>query len=181
MSGRAPSAPRPLIARAGSAVATAALVAFWVGFAPTSVGGDVSYAVVQGDSMRPRFDDGDIVILRRDADYGIGDVVAYHDPRIGQVFHRIIGTNGDRFVVQGDNRTEVDPFQPQPSDIIGREIAVLPHGFTFLLAMTSMRTLVPIAIAMVVVPLAYRSIRPLPVVRPRRRPARLRRPEIEAM
>ena len=178
MSGRAPDAPRPLMARVLGAVATGTLVAFWVGFAPTSVGGDFSYAIVRGDSMRPRLDNGDIVILRRERQYGVGDVVGYHDPQIGPVLHRIVSKQGERFVIRGDNRKDIDPYAPLTLDVIGREVAFIPNGLPIVLAFTSLRTLIPIAVAFVVLSLAWESLTSKPRFR-RRRPLRLRRHEIE--
>ena len=34
-------------------------------------------------------------------DYGMGDVVAYHNPELGLVMHRVIVDNGDRVIKTG--------------------------------------------------------------------------------
>lgn len=172
-------APRPLVARVLGALATGALLALWAGFAPSSVGGDFSYAVVRGDSMRPHLHNGDIVVLRREDRYGIGDVVAYRDPRIGPLLHRIVGKDGERFVLRGDNRENSDPYAPLPADVMGREAGVWPRGLPIVLALTSWQLLVPVAIAFVVSAIAWQSLR-TPPARPRRRfPLRQRRAQAE--
>ncbi len=70
--------------------------ALWVLFAPSTLGGDFSYAIVTGDSMEPRFSTDDVVLLRRADDYAVGDVVAYRHPQLGAVLHRIVEVDGER-------------------------------------------------------------------------------------
>lgn len=148
MSDRAHST-RSLNARLGSALATGLVIAFWLGLAPVSVGGDFSYVVVNGNSMEPYLHTGDIVLLRRDERYGLGEVVAYRDPIIGPVLHRIRSQPGDRFVVRGDNRSNADDYRPLPSDVIGREVLVWRHGLSVILALTSMPALLGMAFALI--------------------------------
>lgn len=97
-------------------------------FAPTTIGGPFSYAIVTGDSMTPRLTTDDIVLLRRTGNYGVGDVVAYRHPQIGTVLHRIVAYDGERFTTQGDNRPTPDAYQSVPGDVIGREWGVVPQG-----------------------------------------------------
>ncbi len=159
-------------------IALRMIAALWAGFAPTSVGGDFSYAVVRGDSMRPHLDNGDIVVLRRERQYGIGDVIAYHDPRIGAVLHRIVGKEGEGFLVRGDNRDAPDPQAALPAEIVGRETAVWPHGLSVVLAVTSLRTLITGAVALVAMMLAWQGFRPRPPRFRRRRLPRRRGSEV---
>ncbi|MCC6237866.1 MAG: S24/S26 family peptidase [Dehalococcoidia bacterium] len=148
MSDRA-SRPRSLRARLASGAATGAILALWFGLAPTSIGGDYSYVIVHGNSMEPHLHGGDIVLLRRERVYGIGEVVAYRDPMLGPVLHRIDARHGDRFVLRGDNRERVDAYTPLPEDVLGREAAVWPRGLSVILALTSMRSLLTLAGAVV--------------------------------
>jgi signal peptidase I len=159
VSGRGARSPRPLGARALGAAATGALIALWAVFAPASVGGDFSYAVVRGDSMRPHLDNGDVVVLRRERAYGLGDVVAYHDPQIGTVLHRVVERRGDRFVLRGDNRSQLDPYEPVTGDVVGREVAVIPGLLWIVLAVTSPGTVLTVAFAIVALPLAWSALR----------------------
>lgn len=146
MSDRVPR-PRSLMSRLAGALGTGLVVAFWVGLAPTSIGGDYSYVIVNGSSMEPHLESGDIVLLRREASYGLDEVVAYRDPMIGPVLHRIRSKPDDRFVMRGDNRTTVDNYKPLPSDVLGREVAVWHRGLAVILTVTSPLALGALAFA----------------------------------
>ncbi len=98
---------------------------------PTTLGGEVSYVVVDGTSMEPTYDDGDLVLIRQQNEYSIGDVIAFRaggtfdDPT--RIIHRIVGeADDDHFVTQGDNRDEIDPWQPGRDDIIGSSVLHIP-------------------------------------------------------
>jgi signal peptidase I len=98
---------------------------------PTALGGDVSYVVIQGSSMEPTYEDGDLVVVREDSRYEHGDVIAFRaggtfdDPT--RIIHRIIGgTAEDGFVTQGDNRDRTDPWRPSTEDVIGRAMLHVP-------------------------------------------------------
>ena len=112
----------------------AALIALAVGglwfvtLAPTALGGSTSYILVSGHSMEPLLHTGDLAIVRRQARYAKGDVIAYRaNPGHGQVIHRITGGNGaNGFVTQGDNRTEADQWNPRDRDVMGRMWVHLP-------------------------------------------------------
>lgn len=146
--------PRSLRARLLSGVVTGAVIAFWFGLAPTSIGGDYSYVVVHGNSMEPHLYGGDIVLLRREPHYGLGEVVAYRDPVLGPVLHRIRSRDGDRFVLRGDNREREDAYAPLPSDVLGREVAVWARGLPVVLAVTSRGALVTLALGVVAIGVA---------------------------
>jgi signal peptidase I len=93
----------------------------WVMFAPAQLGGQVTYVIVDGNSMEPNFQRGDLLLIRNRSDYGIGDAVTYRDADLGKfVFHRIIDLSLDRFVLQGDNNTWMDTYQPTREDIVGK-------------------------------------------------------------
>jgi signal peptidase I len=99
---------------------------------PTTLGGHESYVVVQGTSMEPTYHDGDLVIVREDEHYAIGDIIAFRaggqfdDPT--RVIHRIVGqADAGAFVTRGDNRDSTDPWEPKPDHIIGRAIFHVPR------------------------------------------------------
>jgi hypothetical protein len=77
--------------------------------------------------MAPAYQFGDLVIVSRSSHYLVGDVVAYQDPYIGPVFHRIIDYSGDRFVLQGDNNDWLDPYYPTSDEVIGKFWLRLPE------------------------------------------------------
>jgi signal peptidase I len=117
-------------------LSVAAAAAWFTWLRPASLGGAVSYVVVQGESMEPTYEDGDLVLVREEAEYEHGDVIAFRADDAGgragddgpsRVIHRIVGDAGDgAFRTQGDNRDRVDPWEPVPEDVIGRAILHVP-------------------------------------------------------
>ena len=103
-------------------------VFMWLGMAPTQLGGQVTYVIVNGNSMEPRFHLGDLVIVRETAAYRVGDAVTYQNPELGSyVFHRIINTELDRFILQGDNNSWLDSYHPGQEEIIGKLWVHIPY------------------------------------------------------
>lgn len=97
------------------------LIIFWFTLAPAQIGGPLTYVIVNGNSMEPGFILGDLVLVRTESTYGVGDAVVYHDPNLKQfVFHRIIGMELDRFILQGDNNGWLDTYRPAQQEIVGR-------------------------------------------------------------
>src|SRR5690606_17163844 len=90
--------------------------------------------LVSGTSMEPELHTGDLVVLRPRDHYRVGDIVAYEVPADQpggghQVIHRIIAEGDGTYVLQGDNRTEVDPWTITDDDIIGT-VAVSVGGIS---------------------------------------------------
>jgi len=102
------------------------LAAAWMAFAPTQFGGQVSYAIVAGDSMWPTLRQGDLAVLRRVSAYRVNDIVAYRDPQVGPIIHRVVARQGDRFVFKGDYNDYLDPHQPAQAELIGKLWLRLP-------------------------------------------------------
>src|SRR5689334_15618847 len=97
------------------------LVAIWVAFAPTTIGGWASYVIVNGNSMEPGFQRGDLAIVRGGSNYGVGDIVVYHSEEMNAfVIHRIIGMEQDHYVFKGDNNPSVDTYRPTRTELIGK-------------------------------------------------------------
>jgi signal peptidase I len=94
--------------------------------------GPTEMIVVAGTSMEPRFHTGDLVVVRHNARYHVGDVIAYsvpagEDGAGARVIHRIVAGSPRRgFRTQGDNREQRDPWVVPSRNIIGREWAVIP-------------------------------------------------------
>jgi signal peptidase I len=104
-------------------------IIIWVFFAPTRLGGKTTYILITGNSMEPHIYQGDLVIVRASEQYQVGDIVAYRNPLIERiVFHRIITEIADTYVVQGDNNSWQDSFQPSQKDILGKEWLLLPRA-----------------------------------------------------
>lgn len=97
------------------------LAAGYLLLAPTQLGGAVTYVIVDGNSMEPNFHLGDLVLVRTKSSYQIGDAVTYQNAELGKyVFHRIVNMNLDRFVLQGDNNSWLDTYNPGQDEIIGK-------------------------------------------------------------
>jgi signal peptidase I len=112
-----------------------ALAVFWfVALRPQVLGGPAGYALVSGTSMNPIYHTGDIVIVHRQANYHVGEIVAYIVPKGSagagaQVIHRLVGGNERKgFIVQGDNRTAPDVWHPRRAEIVGTAWIHIPKA-----------------------------------------------------
>lgn len=105
---------------------------------PVGLGGPATLIRVSGASMEPTLTDGDLVLVHRAEHYEVGEVVAFRVPE-GRVIHRIVGGDGrDGYVLQGDNRDEVDQWRPRHGDVIGREVLRVPGAGRALPALNSL-------------------------------------------
>ncbi len=111
-----------------SAAFSALLVLAWALFAPPILGGQTSYIMVNGNSMTPFFQPGDLALLRTSRSYQAGDVAAYHYPDLGLVIHRIQRSEGGRFVMKGDYNSWEDGYQPANQDFVGKFWFKIPKG-----------------------------------------------------
>jgi signal peptidase I len=103
-------------------------VIVWIALAPTQLGGQVSYVIVDGTSMQPNFHLGDLVLVRTESTYQVGDAVTYWNAELGTfVFHRIVGLNLDHFILKGDNNSWNDTYQPTQSEIVGKLWVHIPE------------------------------------------------------
>ncbi len=93
----------------------------WLVFAPAQLGGSVTYVIVNGNSMEPGFHLGDLVLVRPETIYRVGDAVTYRNEELGTfVFHRILGKELDRFILKGDNNAWIDSYRPRQDEIVGK-------------------------------------------------------------
>jgi signal peptidase I len=96
-------------------------VVAWLVFLPIQFGGATAYVVINGNSMLPTYERGDLVILRREAVYAVGDIVTYFNTDINQhVIHRIVEMRDGVFVLKGDNNEWLDRETPVASRIVGK-------------------------------------------------------------
>lgn len=104
----------------------------WLLAGPTSLGGPASYVIVDGRSMEPTYQDGDLVIARERATYSLGDIVVYDAPVDSQfnVIHRIVQPTSGGFITQGDNRDEPDGWIAPHETIYGSAWLHIPNGGT---------------------------------------------------
>jgi signal peptidase I len=109
----------PLRILAAVLVAAVSAAGWWL-LAPTQLGGRTSYALIDGVSMNPGLERGDLAVVRKRASYEVGDAVLYDNAQIGRkVLHRIVRVDGDRFVLKGDNNDYLDAYRPEPGEIRG--------------------------------------------------------------
>ena len=99
---------------------------------PQNLHGSTAYIGVAGHSMDGTYRSGDLIVVRRQATYRVGDIVAYtipaHEFGAGaHVIHRIVGGNATLgYATKGDNRTINDPWRPRNSDVLGRSWLRIP-------------------------------------------------------
>lgn len=100
---------------------------------PARFGGDTTVLAVEGSSMQPTFNSGDLVVARTLDHYNVGDIVIFRVPTTAghsaNVVHRIIALNADGTVTtQGDNRSTADGFHTTMRDIVGEAKFHIPRG-----------------------------------------------------
>lgn len=117
-------------------LASVALIVFatW----PASLGGWTSYVIVHGLSMNPTYKSGDLVVVREERTYHIGEIIAYRIPKPSpiaghMVIHRVKEITPKGILTQGDNRTTEDEWYLHHDDIVGtaRLHVPLPGGEAF--------------------------------------------------
>ena len=126
---------RLVVATAFLALAAIALVML---IRPGLLNSPIAHVVVAGQSMEPTLSSGDVVFVRRRPTYSVGDIVAYRVPK-GEpgagviVIHRIVrGSDAKGYILRGDNKEGVDPWQPRPDSILGSSVFRVPNvGLVF--------------------------------------------------
>jgi signal peptidase I len=112
-----------------SLLAVLALVLVWDLIAPVQLGGRVSYVNVRGISMEPTLYTGDLMVMRRQDSYRVGQVVAFESDMGGAVVvHRIVDVVGERHLLKGDNNAFIDRYTPTAEEIVGAEVITIPGG-----------------------------------------------------
>ncbi len=95
---------------------------------PTRFGGQALFVVVRGESMKPLYQQGDLLYARKSGDYKVGDIAIYRIPD-GQpgegmlVVHRIKRILPDgTYLFQGDNKNDTDDVTPDRAHLVGKPI-----------------------------------------------------------
>lgn len=88
-------------------------------FAPRSILGPATYAIVNGVSMEPTYITGDLVVARYQEDYKLGDEVVFNaDGRL--VVHKLYSGNAESgWRTKGIHNTWVDPWVLEDKNIYG--------------------------------------------------------------
>jgi signal peptidase I len=121
--------------------------------------------MVSGTSMLPHFHTGDLVLLRDEPTYRVGEVAGYHNGLLhAVVMHRIVAVKDGHYFFKGDNNHFVDPYHPTRSQIVGAEWIELPGVGRYLQDLR-----VPVVGAVFAAALWVLSFRSRPTTRRRRR------------
>ena len=84
-----------------------------------------STAVVVSGSMEPALSVNDLIVIHAQANYAPGDIISFASGRT-LVTHRIVQTNADGFVTQGDANNTADIQPVLPEQIAGKVIFSVP-------------------------------------------------------
>lgn len=123
---------RKALSRALTVLVVAGVAAWVVLLRPGFLGGDTTYVIVSGTSMEPALRAGDLVLARRHAAYGVGDVIVYGVRPEGAttdklVIHRVVGGSAtEGYVTRGDNRDRRDAWRPTDGDVRGALVVRVP-------------------------------------------------------
>ena len=111
-------------------------------------------AVVLSGSMEPAIMTDELIIVKTEGAYALGDVVVYQSGRL-LVVHRIVAMDGETVTTRGDaNNTDDEPIAMD--QIKGRVIAHIPHvGAVVRLLKTPAATLMLIVGAVAAVEIPY--------------------------
>lgn len=113
-------------------------------------------AVVLSGSMEPTLSVDDLIIVREEDNYQVGDIVVYQDGGT-LIVHRIVSADGDTIVTQGDANNVPDAAIHKIS-IKGKMVASIPGIGMIVNSMKSpVGTILVIAIAVLLVEGSYRK------------------------
>lgn len=114
-----------------------------------------SQYIVTSGSMEPDFSPGDMILVKSEASYELGDIVTFKNAAGQTVTHKIVGRVEGQFITQGTaNNTEDDELL-SPENIIGKLQVVLPgvgQAMVFLRSPLGILLLVVVAILLIGLP-----------------------------
>lgn len=85
-----------------------------------------SQYIVTSGSMEPKFSVGDLVLVKKQDRYQLGDIVTFRDSGGALVTHRITGSVSGQFITKGDANNTEDAELLSPESIVGKLQLVLP-------------------------------------------------------
>ena len=77
---------------------------------------------VMSDSMKPTFEKGDKIVVKKQKDYEVGDIITYIDNDKNFITHRIIEKYEDGFITKGDNNNTEDKEKVRKNQVLGKII-----------------------------------------------------------
>lgn len=88
-----------------------------------------SWAVVVSGSMEPEIGVNDLILVHREKDYAVGDVISYESGGV-IVTHRIVEKNEASYITQGDANNTPDFAPVNEEQIVGKVRLTIPEiGF----------------------------------------------------
>ena len=113
-------------------------------------------AVVLSGSMEPAIMTDDLILVKAEDSYGLGDVVVFQSGRM-LIVHRLVAMDGETAITRGD-ANNVDDAAIHISQIKGKVIAQIPHvGKVIRILKTPVATVLMIGAAVLSVELPYRK------------------------
>ena len=79
---------------------------------------------VQSNSMSPEFRKEDIIVIKKEKEYEVGDIITFKTKDGNLITHRIIEKNENEFITKGDNNNTKDEEKITSSCIQGKVIFV---------------------------------------------------------
>lgn len=80
---------------------------------------------VSSNSMMPVFQKGDLIIIKEEKEYEVGDIVTFKDSSGNLVTHRIIEKCENAFYTKGDNNNTKDEEKIDNFQIIGKVVYLI--------------------------------------------------------
>ncbi len=85
-----------------------------------------SQYIVTSGSMEPLFSPGDMILIKEQEEYELGDIITFRSSQNQTVTHKIVGKVEGKFITKGEaNNVEDDELLP-PENILGKLQVVLP-------------------------------------------------------
>lgn len=79
---------------------------------------------VQSNSMNPEFRKEDIIVIKKEKEYEVGDIITFKTKDGNLITHRIIEKNENEFITKGDSNNTKDEEKITSSCIQGKVIFV---------------------------------------------------------
>ena len=77
---------------------------------------------VMSNSMKPTFEKGDKIVVKKQKDYEVWDIITYIDNDKNLITHRIIEKYEDGFITKGDNNNTEDKEKVRKNQVLGKII-----------------------------------------------------------
>lgn len=82
----------------------------------------ITILTVISNSMQPTFEKGDKIIVKKQKNYEVGDIITYIDDNKNLITHRIIEKYEDGYITKGDNNNTEDKEKVRENQILGKVI-----------------------------------------------------------